>query len=230
MKAFQPSAVEIIRTAIRARQADVRTSIPAVVKSYDATTQTCSCELAVWIPTHEGEWEGTPPLEDVPVVWPRGGGYFCTMPLAAGDAGLLVFSEVDFSAWRELGQDFTVWREVLRPKVSDAAQVRRHGMYGYFVPGGCASGKEISGASASKLVIGKDGGPVMKIDDTGLELGAMATAFAAKADAVDANLTALNTWLAAHTHTATALASPTSPPIVAPPSPTSVACSKVKVE
>jgi hypothetical protein len=180
MKAFQPTDVEIIRTAIRNRLADVRTSIPAVVKSYDAATQTCSCELAMRIPTSDGAPEAVTPLEDVPVVWPRGGGYFCAMPLAVGDAGLLVFSEVDFSSWRESGD------------VSDAVQERRHGMYGYFVPGGCASGKELAGASATKLVIGKDGGPTMKVDAALIELSAGGTVdFVAKAAAVKARLDAL---------------------------------------
>lgn len=224
MRAFQPDDVELIRTAIRNRLADVRTSIPAVVKSYDAAKQTCSCELATRIPASDGTPEELPPLEDVPVVWQRGGGYFCSMPLAAGDAGLLVFCETDFSAWRETGE------------VSDAAQERRHGLYGYFVPGGCASGKELADASPDKLVIGKDGGPVMKIDGTGLELGAMAASFAAKADAVDANITSLKSWLASHTHpvtttgTAAAQSGLAAASATPPPSTNPTACSKVKVE
>lgn len=179
MKPFQPSDVEIIRTAIRNRLADVRTSIPAIVKSYDAAKQTCTCELATRIPTSEGNPEEFPPLEDVPVKWQRGGGYFCTMPLAAGDAGLLVFCEADFSAWRETGE------------VSDATQERRHGMYAYFLPGGCASGDEIADASATALVIGKDGGPVMKIDGGGIELGAAASQYVALSNLVTAQLNTL---------------------------------------
>lgn len=185
MKAFQPDDVELIRTAIRNRLADVRTSIPAVVVSYDAALQTCKCELATRLPTTDGTPEQLPPLEDVPVKWQRGGGYFCTMPLAAGDAGLLVFCEADFSAWRESGE------------ISDATQERRHGLYAYFLPGGCAQGAEIADASATKLVIGKDGGPVMKIDAAGIELGASATGYVAMATAVTAQLTALKAAISA---------------------------------
>ncbi len=217
MRTFEPSDVEIIRAAIRARSAEVRTAIPAMIESYDHTTQTCSCVLAVRIPTTDGTPEEIPPLTDVPVKWQRGGGYFCSMPLAKGDPGLLVFSETDFSAWRESG------------KVSDPNVERRHGLYGYFLPGGCADGGELADAAADALVIGKDGGDVMKIDATGFRLGATATAFAAKADVLDAHLTALSVYLAAHVHTSAAPGSPTTPPVAPPPTPSTTACTKVKI-
>lgn len=220
MKSFEPSDVEIIRTAIRNRLADVRTSIPAIVKSYDAAKQTCSCEITTRIPTSEGTPEQAPPLEDVPVVWPRGGGYFCSMPLAAGDSGLLVFCEVDFSAWRESGE------------ISDAAQERRHGMYGYFVPGGCASGKELADAHASKLVIGKDGGPVMRIDASGLELGATPSGYVAMAALVAAQLNALKSAISAAPVVPTDGGAAFKAGLVSALSawPASVAATKVKVE
>ncbi len=217
MKAFQPTDVEIIRTAIRNRLADVRTSVPAIVKSYDVAAQTCTCELAVRIPTSDGTPEQAPELQDVPVVWPRGGGYFCAMPLEQGDAGLLVFCEADFSAWRESGE------------VSDASQERRHGMYGYFLPGGCASGNEIAAAEAGKLVIGKDGGPVIKVDASGIELGASAASFAARADVIDANIAAIKSWLASHTHP-TAGTGPPSVAALPPPTTNPTACTKVKIQ
>lgn len=172
----EPSDAEIIRHAIKNRLADVRTSVPGIVKSYDAATQTCEVELAVRLPRADGEIEELPPATDVPVSWPRGGGYFCTMPLQPGDAGLIVFSEVDFSEWRVTGG------------VADPPTTRRHGFHAWFIPGGCADGHEIADVDPSKLVIGKDGGPVMKIDAAGIELGASASAFVALADKVNEEL------------------------------------------
>jgi protein gp138 len=188
LQTFEPSEVEIIRTAIRARQADIRTAMPAMIDSYDAATQTCTCVLAVRVPTHEGVPEELPPLTDVPVKWQRGGGYFCSMPLAKGDPGLLVFCEADFSAWRETGE------------VSDPAQDRRHGLYAYFLPGGCADGHELASAAPDALVIGKDGGDVIKINASGIELGASASQFVALANLVSARLDTIQAAFDAHTH------------------------------
>jgi hypothetical protein len=184
MKAFQPDDVEIIRTAIRNRLADVRTSIPAIIKSYDAAKQTCTCELSTRLPAADGTPDQLPPLEDVPVTWQRGGGYFCSMPLAAGDAGLLVFCEADFSAWRESGA------------ISDPPQERRHGLYAYFVPGGCASGKELADAAHDKLVIGKDGGPSIKIDASGFQIGGPSAQYVAIEALVAAQLNVLKSAIA----------------------------------
>lgn len=223
MKPFEPSDVEIIRTAIRNRMADVRTAIPAMVRSYDAEKQTCSCVLSTRIPNEVGTPEELKPLEDVPVKWQRGGGYFCTMPLEEGDPGLLVFCESDFSAWRATGE------------VSDAAFERRHGLYAYFLPGGCADGDELVDAAADALVIGKDGGPVMKINAAGLELGAAATQYVALANLVKARLDTIQTAFDLHTHpVAGVLAGPATVPSAPPVAPigplADVAAVKVKAE
>jgi hypothetical protein len=171
----EPDDVEILRTAIRSRMADVRTSIPGIVKSYDDAMQTCEVSLAVRIPGPDGTLEELKPLADVPVAWPRGGGYFAQMPLAAGDPVLLVFCEMDFGAWRTSGA------------VSDPISVRRHGLNAYAIPGGCDDASALP-APGGKLVVGKVGGPVMKIDAAGIELGAAASAFVALADKVNEEL------------------------------------------
>lgn len=168
--------VQLLKAAVKSGIGDIRTSVPGIVRSYDATSQTCEVSLAVRLPRTDGEIEELPPLTDVPVAWPRGGGYFCTMPLQHGDAGLIVFSEVDFSEWRVTGD------------VADPPTFRRHGMNAWFIPGGCADGNEIADVHPSKLVIGKDGGPVMKIDAAGIELGASASQFVALAGKVNEEL------------------------------------------
>lgn len=212
MRKFEPSEVEIIRTAIRARQADIRTAVPALIESYDAAKQTCTCQLAVRLLTADGVPEEVQPLTDVPVKWQRGGGYFCSMPLAKGDPGLLVFCESDFSSWRATGE------------VSDPAQERRHGLYAYFLPGGCADGDELASAAPDALVIGKDGGPTMTIDAAGLKLGASASDFVALASLVSDELNKIATTLGTGSNGAGAVVFAT------PYSPGDVAATKVKAE
>lgn len=218
----EPDEVQVLRAAIRARVADVRTAVPGMVVDYDAAKQTATVKLAVRLPTPDGsDVEEIKPLPNVPVKWPRGGGYFATMPLVAGDPGLLVFSEVDFSAWRETGE------------VADPATPRRHGLYAYFLPGGCADGDEIPEASADHMVLGKTGGAIARFKDSTIELGGGATQFAALANKVQAEINALRSWAASHTHPYTD--TPVGPAVTLaaaspPPEVGSVAATKVKVE
>jgi hypothetical protein len=180
----EPGMAEILRTAIRARQSDIRTACPGIVVDYDPAAQTVSAKLAVNIPDTNGVPFEAPILTDVPVLWQRGGGFFASMPLDAGDVGLLVFSEMDFSGWRQTGQ------------VSDVVQERRHGLYAYFLPGGCVDAGSpqaapLTGASGDYMVCGKDGGPVIKIKADGIELGESASGYVALASKVNAELTAI---------------------------------------
>lgn len=186
-KIGEPNLNTILRAAIRNRIADVRTAIPAMIDSYDAATQTCTATIAVRLPAADGTAQEIPPLPDVPVKWQRGGGYFCSMPLAKGDPGLLVFCEADFAAWRTSGE------------VSDAATERRHGLYAYFLPGGCADGDELADAAADALVIGKDGGPTIRVDGAGIKLGASASEYVALANLVQARLDDLSSAIAGWT-------------------------------
>lgn len=151
----QPSWAEILRKALDRRLASMHTAMPGVVKSYDAAKQTATVQPAVQV-----DGKNLPPLEDVPVAWQRGGGYFAAFPLTSGDTGLLVFSESDFSQWRVSGG------EVSPPFIQ-----KRHGLYAWFIPGGVPDGNELADASDSVAVIGKDGGPRIQIDGSEIKLG-----------------------------------------------------------
>lgn len=214
----QPSQVQILKAAFRARQADIRTACPGIVVDYDAPTQTATINLAVRLPDVNGVPQELPPLSDVVVKWPRGGGFFATMPLQPGDTGLLVFCEADFSGWRQSGE------------VSDATQERRHGLYPYFLPGGADDTKPLVSASADHMVCGQDGGPVIRIKSTGIELGAAATDFVALAGLVKTELDAIQSKFDAHVHPVTALGSPTGPTPTSIGSLGAVAATKVKAQ
>jgi hypothetical protein len=105
---------ELLHGAIARALDGVHTSIPAVVKSYLPLLQQIAVEPVI---------EGMPSLEDVPVLWPRGGGYMLHLPIEAGDWVLLTFCEADFSPWRLSG-------DVMAP-----AMLKRHGLFAYAIPG-----------------------------------------------------------------------------------------------
>jgi hypothetical protein len=200
---------EIIRGAIARALDGVHTSIPAKVKSYTAAIQQCSVEPVI---------EGMPPLEDVPVLWPRGGGHFVHLPLAAGDWVILFFCEQDFSPWRLSGQ-------ALAP-----ALLRRHGLFAYAIPGAAPDvSPMVSPATLTGAAIGVDGGMLVQITAAGVQVGGIAAAFPVLTAAEFTTLLGtLTTWLSTHTHTGN-LGAPTTPPIIPPTPPSAVGSTVLKV-
>jgi hypothetical protein len=89
---------EILRQAL----ADLRVAAPAIVQSFDATTQTVAVQIATreLVRTPDGpEWTTPTPIYKVPVAFPRAGGFALTMPLNAGDEGFLVFCDACIDLW-----------------------------------------------------------------------------------------------------------------------------------
>lgn len=99
------SDAEVIRRAIESRVSDVYTALPGVVVSYDASTQAADVKLCVNRPLFTEEdatvHEPLPVIPNVPVLFPRGGGYTVTWPLVAGDACQILFQVWSFAQWRE---------------------------------------------------------------------------------------------------------------------------------
>lgn len=179
--ATEPTNVEIIAKAISSRLLDVHTAIPAVVVSYDSAKQTCSARPVVRGPVPKGSdgWGQVdlPTIQNVPVGWHRGGGASIQFPLAAGDHVLLIFSEADFSGWRQTGQ------------VSDAGDLARHDLsWPVAIPCAAPDSKPLRSVSAphfevpsgEALTVGGDPGGADFVALASLvhtELGKIANAF-----------------------------------------------------
>lgn len=103
------SLADLLRQASAAALDGVYTSMPGVVQKYDAAKQTIDVLPAVrrwYVDSETGERvaEDLPVIPTVPVVFPAGGGYALTFPLAAGDPVTLVFSMVSAAEFLETGQ------------------------------------------------------------------------------------------------------------------------------
>lgn len=105
---IEPTEAELLREVIESRLADVHTSIPARIVSYDADKQVADCEIVIRRAeqTDSGSvvHEDYPVIPNVPVGWPSGGGYSLQFPLEKGDGVWLVFSEAAIAQWRETGE------------------------------------------------------------------------------------------------------------------------------
>lgn len=86
----------------------LRVAIPGIIQSFDADTQTCTVQPAiqerVQNPDLSYSWVSLPLLVDVPVQFPRGGGFSITFPLQKGDECLLVFSDMCLDSWWTSGE------------------------------------------------------------------------------------------------------------------------------
>jgi hypothetical protein len=84
----------------------LRVSLPGTIKSFDPESVTCEVELSTFglsatakrgstsvdrIKSEDGYY---PVIQDIPVVFPRGGGCTLTFPVKAGDECLVIFPTV----------------------------------------------------------------------------------------------------------------------------------------
>jgi len=99
-----------IKEGIANRLKDLHTSMPGIIQSFDPVTQTASIQPTikrVFI-TREGVTEtlipaNLPILINVPVQFPRGGGFSLTFPVKKGDECLIMFAERAIDTWHKFG-------------------------------------------------------------------------------------------------------------------------------
>src|SRR5512138_1112258 len=105
---LEPSLEEVLDAVLESRLLEVHTAIPGKVVSYDPATQTAEVTPVVQRAEPRADGGNTltplPSISDVPVQWPRGGGFALHFPLAPGDHVLLVFSEAAIGHWRASGE------------------------------------------------------------------------------------------------------------------------------
>ncbi len=99
-----------IKQGVEARLKDLHTSIPGIVESFDPETQLASVQPAIKriFTSREGDTEiltpsDLPLLINVPVIFPRGGGFSLTFPVKKGDECLLTFCERSIDNWHKNG-------------------------------------------------------------------------------------------------------------------------------
>lgn len=99
--------IEATRMGLEGKQAEMWTSLPGIVVSFDAVAMTASVQPAIkgQITDEAGatSFVDLPLLEDVPVEFPSGGGFILTFPIRSGDECVLVFSSRCIDDWWALG-------------------------------------------------------------------------------------------------------------------------------
>lgn len=96
-----------MRLVLDGRQSTIWTAMPGIVKSVDFTKMTCEVQPAIkgTLEDESGAVQSVnlPLLINVPICFPSAGGFIITLPLAANDEVLVVFSSRCIDAWWQSG-------------------------------------------------------------------------------------------------------------------------------
>lgn len=178
-----PSQLNYAATAqwkqlIRQALTDARVATPAfLVEDLNVATQTATVQIAIQerVRTASGaQWWDIPPITNVPIILPRGGGYSVTLPLKKGDEGMLVFCDTCFDNWWVNGQTSA-------PKATNVAsasgsqtqfEVRRHYVHDCgFMPGMWSQPNVLENYSAGSLQIRTDdGNTIVDVAESGVRI------------------------------------------------------------
>ncbi|MEA8802420.1 Gp138 family membrane-puncturing spike protein [Klebsiella aerogenes] len=80
----------------------LRVALPGTVESFDAETVTATIQLGI-LGLSDGESTALSVLNDVPVMFPRGGGCSLTFPVKKGDECLVIFADRSIDFWWQSG-------------------------------------------------------------------------------------------------------------------------------
>lgn len=154
------SIQELILAALAGWQQEMWTALPCIVQSFDATTQSITAQPTTNVlvknfpdatiqgqvtPDKTGIWVTPPLLLDVPVLFPNGGGYTLTFPIAEGDEALVVFSSRCIDSWWSLGT------------VSNPTELRSHDLSdGMAIVGLRSKPRFLSGVSTTSTQLRSD--------------------------------------------------------------------------
>lgn len=136
---------EAVLAALAANQAGLWTALPGIVKQVDLSKHTVQVEPTIQIklrnPDGSFVWATIPVLPDVPLVFPSGGGFSLTFPIAIGDEVLVIFASRCIDTWWQSGATGT------------QAEFRMHDLSdGFAIPGPRSRPKALSPAPSSTAV------------------------------------------------------------------------------
>lgn len=208
-----PTFPAAIASAIKAYLAGIHTCRPGVITEYRSGDQRATVQPLIRRgyrdESGDRQVEQLPAISDVPVMFLGGGGGRLTFPVAAGDTGLLFFSEASLDIWLATGNDV------------DPLDDRRHTLTdAVFLPGLYDFANAPSASGSAVVLSGPD-----------VRLGSQnASSFVALANLVLTELTKIATALTTHVHAGVTPGAGVSGVAASAYAPASVAAVKVKAE
>lgn len=98
---------ESLRLAMDGSQSSIWTALPGIVLNVDLEQQTMQVQPAIQGVLYDKDGNSSnvtlPVIADVPIVWPRSGGFSLTFPIKPNDEVLVIFASRCIDAWFESG-------------------------------------------------------------------------------------------------------------------------------
>ncbi|MCK3654212.1 baseplate protein [Pasteurellaceae bacterium Macca] len=140
---------------IEQAQKQIHTALPAKVVTFNPANQTVTLAVQIKQLLMDNQKVDIPPLVDVPVSYPRGGGFCVTFPLQAGDEGMVIFSERCIDGWWQSGH------------ASEPLDIRFHDLSdGMFIPGICSVPNAVKGFFTNGLSLQTlDGATFIRLEE-----------------------------------------------------------------
>lgn len=141
----------------------LRVALPGTVESFDAETVTATIQLGI-LGLSDGESTALSVLNDVPVMFPRGGGCSLTFPVKKGDECLVIFADRSIDFWWQSGG------------IQEPVDDRMHDLSDAFcIVGPQSQAKKISGISTSSVELrSDDGGTKLSLNPSSGEINGAA--------------------------------------------------------
>jgi hypothetical protein len=175
---------QLIKQAIDNRLLDVHTALVGRIERYDHQSQLADIQPIL---------KELPLLVDVPVLFPRAGDFFISLPVQIGDLVQVVLNETSID-------DFLT---ETAHKIDSGGRFTLRGAVA--IPGIYPLSKPLAGAHGANLVMGKDKGVQLHIDGEKIRLGSDAADEAlALAKNVKRELEKFRSAFNSHTHIAAA--------------------------
>lgn len=159
-----PTSLDVTQAWIERYLENVHTALPGRIESYNVATQRANVLPLVRTPVRQpdgsAEYSGDtdlPVIAEVPILFPRTGSWFLSLPIAVGDTGLLVFPEQATGHW-EAGDGSIAYPGDLR---------RHHIASAVFIPGFYVRSRALENVSADDMVLGNDAGTRVAITASG---------------------------------------------------------------
>jgi len=96
-------------------------AIPGIIQEFNTENQTATVQPTIKEQIN-GSWIQLPLLLDVPVQFPRAGGYSVTFPVKRGDECIVIFNDMCIDSWWQSG-DVQTQLEKRRHDLSDAVAI-----------------------------------------------------------------------------------------------------------
>lgn len=159
--------VDVQDAILEGHQAGIWTALPVIIESFDPDAMTCTAQPAIraQIRDEQNAWHDVtlPLLVDVPVVFPSGGGYTLTFPIAEGDEALVVFSSRCIDAWWQSGG------------VQNQAELRMHDLSdGFALVGPRSQVRVLPNVSTASVQLRSDDGSAY-VEINGTQINAVST-------------------------------------------------------